>query len=470
MIDLGVLERDEVPPVPVRGRGRMPPRWLAVPVALALAGLGLAGDIASGSAGLTVLTSLPVSTGARATIMGDTLYVAEAAGTDSRLTAYRLGDGRVRWTTPVPLPAAVLNLQDADGVLLASIFALGEPMEQTVVLDEETGRTLWGSSDVLVGLVPAQHRALLTHLFPIDLVLDPGAPPADQLGTEVAAVDLRDGRVAWRYRMAAGCEHAVDAVPAAGARMAVLCPTDPTALPTATSATYELRGVDLATGQAGAAVALTLPVVPPPGGLVQPHQAGPVLPLLSMAAGQILVGAAGDNAGTVMLTVYDPTTLRPLWTRQMSDADYNVTPCAGQLCLDDAYGLAVVDPGTGTVRWHTAQQALDTSSPGSLVGGLLVVPSGATGAQLVDAGTGRPVLDVSGWRVVAGGSGALPMFARWQPHPDGRVWFATVSVDPPALRPVGFAPDVLQDGCSTEGDYLACLTLTQTLRVWRYRG
>jgi len=29
---------------------------------------------------------------------------------------------------------------------------------------------------------------------------------------------------------------------------------------------------------------------------------------------------------------------------------------------------------------------------------------------------------------------------------------------------------VLQDQCTVDGDYLACQTLTQTLRVWRYRG
>jgi len=71
---------------------------------------------------------------------------------------------------------------------------------------------------------------------------------------------------------------------------------------------------------------------------------------------------------------------------------------------------------------------------------------------------------------VTGASEAVSIFARWQPQPDGRAWFATVTADPPALRLVGFAPDVLQDQCTVDSDYLACQTLTQTLRVWRYRG
>jgi hypothetical protein len=170
-----------------------------------------------------------------------------------------------------------------------------------------------------------------------------------------------------------------------------------------------------------------------------------------------------------MLNVYDPATLRPLWTRQMSDADYGATPCAGQLCLTDAHGLAVVDPGTGAVRWHTSEQAF-TQPPGALAGRLLVEPLDGASAALVDAATGRPVLNLSGWRVVTGGPGAASIFAHWQPQPDGRAWFATVTMGPPELRLVGFAPDVLRDQCSIDGDYLTCQTLTQTLRIWRYRG
>jgi hypothetical protein len=153
----------------------------------------------------------------------------------------------------------------------------------------------------------------------------------------------------------------------------------------------------------------------------------------------------------------------------MSSIDYEATPCAGLLCLTDAYGLAVVDPPTGAVRWHTSERAFAVPA-GALASRLLVQPSGGARVALVDVGTGRPVLDLDGWRVVAGGPGALPIFARWQPQPDGRAWLATVTMDPPALRPAGFAPDLLEDKCVTGGDYLVCQTLTQRLRVWRYRA
>jgi outer membrane protein assembly factor BamB len=497
MIDLGVLGPDAVPARRARGRRQplpAPPRWLAVPVALAAAWFGLAGAITPGSTGLTALSSVAVSTNSQHTVAGDSLYVAEPTDTGGQVTAYRLRDGRARWSVPVRLPAAVLSFTAADGVLLASVNAPGLPGDQTVALDEETGQTLWSSSGVFQALIPAQRRALLTRAFPMNLALVPGARPTDELGTEVAAVDVRDGRVAWQYQMMAGCEHAMDGAPAPGARMAVLCPADPpaptatpggpvpanqpvaenqpvSAQPLARSEKDDLRTVDLETGQADPAVRLTLSVPVPPNPLAVLRLAGaPIRPVLSVVAGRILVGAAGDNAdGTVTLNVYDLATLRPLWTRQMSDTDYGATPCAGQLCLTDAYGLAVVDPGTGTVRWHTAEPAF-TQPPGVLADRLLVRPLDGTRAALVDVGTGRSVLDVSGWRAVAGGSGAVSLFAHWQPQPDGRAWFATVTMDPPALDVIGFAPDVLQDRCTIDGDYLTCQTLTQTLRVWRYRG
>jgi outer membrane protein assembly factor BamB len=470
----------------------LPSRWLAVPVALAVAWFGLAGATASGSTGLTVLSSVPVTIGAQHAVAGDGLYVAEPAvtGGGGQITAYGLRDGRRRWSVQVTLPSSVFSFAAADGVLLASVNLPGFPGDLTVALDEQTGRTLWGSSDVFQALIPPD-RALLTRAFPMDLALVPGAPPIDQLGTEVAAVDLRDGRVAWRYQMMAGCEHAIDAEPAAGARMAVLCPADPSALPgqaatpgtpvpvtqpvnaeqPARSELDELRTVDLATGQVDRSARLTLSVAVPPNPLATLRLAGaPIRPVLSVAAGRILVGTAGDNArGTVTLNVYEPASLRPLWTREMSDADYGATPCGGQLCLTDGYGLAVVDPGTGTVRWHTAERAF-TQPPGALASRLLVAPLDGAHTALVDAGTGRPVLDVNGWRAVSGGPGSLPVFAHWQPQPDGRAWFATVTMDPPGLHLIGYAPDVLQDRCTIDGDYLACQTLTQTLRVWRYRG
>ena len=481
MIDLGVLGPDAVPAAGWRGRRSLPwpPRWLAVPVVLAAAWFGLAAATASGSVGLTVLSSVPVGTQSQHVIAGDSLYVAEPTEIGGLVTAYGLRDGRMRWSNPVLLASTVFSFLAADGVLLAWVNAPGLPGDLTVALDEQTGQTLWTSPGVFQAVLPAQGRALLTRAFPMDLALVPGSRPTAELGTEVAAVNLRDGRVAWQYRTMAGCEHAIDAAPAAGARMAVLCPSSPSPAPAATpggtvppkSEMDELRTVDLATGRVDRTARLTLSVAVPPNPLAVLRLAGaPIRPVLSVAAGRILVGTAGDSAGgTVTLTVYDPATLGPLWTRQMSDTGYGAASCAGELCLTDAYGLAVVDPGTGTVRWHTSEQAF-TQPPGALAGRLLVEPPDGKSVALVDAGTGRPVLDLSGWRAVTGASEAVSIFARWQPQPDGRAWFATVTADPPALRLVGFAPDVLQDRCTVDGDYLACQTLTQTLRVWRYRG
>jgi outer membrane protein assembly factor BamB len=434
---------------------------MAVLAVLASTLLGLAGGAAVGWGGLTVLASVPVNTGAQYAIRGDSLYVAQVTVTGNQVTAYRLGDGRVRWSTPVTVLASLVNFQWVDGVVLASMYAPGVTGDHTMALDEQTGRVLWRSEDVPESPPPAPGRVLLHHEYPVDGSPGPFAPPG-RLGTEVAAVDARDGRVAWRYRMGPGCGHAVDQAPGAGSRMAVLCPAD------ADPRAGELRAVDLATGRADPAVRLALPVARAPDPLaVLRVDAPPIGPVLSIVAGRILVGTARDDGAD--LTVYDEATLRPLWTRRMSDSDYGATPCAAALCLSDGFGLTVVDPGTGSVRWHTPERAY-AEPPGPLSGRLLVEPLGGARAVLVDVGTGRPVLDLSGWRAVTAGPEAVSIFARWQPHPDGRAWFATVGGSPLAVRLIGFAPDVLRDQCRTDDRYLVCQTLTHALRVWRYRG
>jgi outer membrane protein assembly factor BamB len=417
-----------------------------------------------------VLATVPVNTGAQYAIEGDSLYVAEVTVTGNQVSAYRLRDGRLRWATPVTLLGSLVSFQRRDGVLLASMYAPGVTGDHTVALDEPTGRVLWTSADIRAALLPADGRVLLTHQYVADPTGD--GPLDERLGTEVAAVDLRDGRVAWRYRMGPGCRFGVDAAPAAGSRMAILCTVDgadPAAPdPAARTQAGELRWVDLATGRVDPAVRLTLPVVRASDPLALPRVDAPAIgPALSVVGGRILVGTARE--GGADLTVYDGASLRPLWTRRMSDIDYGATPCAGALCLSDEYGLTVVDPGTGRVRWQTTDRAY-AQPPGPLSDRLLVEPLGGARAALVEAGTGRPVLDLSGWRAVTAGPGAVPVFARWRPNPDGRAWFATVDGDPLAVRLIGFAPDVLQDQCRTDGRYLVCLTLTRTLRVWRYRG
>src|SRR5699024_5460084 len=149
--------------------------WLAVPVALAAAWFGSAAATASGSVGLSVLSSVPVGTQSQHVIAVDSLYVAEPTEIGGLVTAYRLRDGRVRWSNPVRLASPVFSFLAADGVLLAWVNAPGLPGDLTVALDEQTGQTLWSSPGVFQAVLPAQGRALLTRAFPMDLALVPGS-------------------------------------------------------------------------------------------------------------------------------------------------------------------------------------------------------------------------------------------------------------------------------------------------------
>ena len=470
MIDLGVLGAEARPAVAApRRAARRPPRSLAVLVALVLSLVGLAGGRAPGAAGLRVLATVPALSTSQYAILDGALYVAEAAPGGNRITAYRLRDGRALWSTPVTVLASLVGLQSAGGVLLASMVAPGVSGDHTVALDGRTGAVLWHVPDVLKAVVPADGRALMTLAYGAGPGVGPGALPSDKLGTYAAAVGLRDGREAWRYWLAPGCQYAVDTVSGPGARMAVLCqgPTADSGPDAGRVTADDLRTVDLSTGGGERRGTLTVPVVQAPGTLqlLGPDFTSPFGPVVSVVRGRVLVGI--EQTGGAELTAYDPDSLRPLWTYRMTDNDYGVTACADALCLSDGSGLTVVDPGTGAVRWRTAEPAY-TEPPGLLAGGLLVEPLGGARAMLVEAGTGRPVLDLSGWRAVGAATGATLVFARWQRPPDGRVLFATVTGDPLAVRLIGSTRDVLQDACRTDGPYLVCQTLDGGLRVWRY--
>ncbi len=459
MIDLGVVGADAPPAVVAsRGTGRRPRRSVAVLTALVLCLLGLAGGRAPGAAGLSAVATVPALAGSKFAMLDGVLYVAEAAPTGNRITAYRPRDGRLLWSTPVSVLASLVGFQSSGGVLLASMAAPGVSGDQTVALDQRTGAVLWHNADILAAVVPADGRALLASLYTVYGGTDLDTVVAsDRLGFMVTAVGLRDGRTAWTYALGPGCQYRVESASAAGARMAALCAGPPTVTGAGATSAGDLRIVDLATGHEERSIALTLPVVQAPA---------PFRPVLSVALGRVLVGV--PRADGAQLTAYDPATLRPLWTHRMSDNDYGATPCADALCLSDGSGLTVVDPGTGAVRWRTAERAY-TQPPGLLAGRLLVEPVGGAQAMLVDVGTGGPVLDLSGWRAVNADPDGTPVFARWQSPPDGRVWFATVTGDPLAVRLIGAARDVLQDGCGTDGPYLACQTLDGDLRLWRYR-
>jgi outer membrane protein assembly factor BamB len=445
-------------------------------LALAATVLGLAGAQAPGATGLTPLSSVPANTGAQYAIEGDSIYVGEVAPTGNWVSAYRLRDGALRWRTPVTVLASLAGFDAAAGVVLISMYAPGVSGDHTVALDEQTGRVLWRSAEVTDLVLRSQGRVLLT--VPDTSGQVAVGEPDQQPATRVDAVDLRDGRSAWTYRMAPGCQHLSDTDIAAaggagpgGATMTVLCldPVDPVETNPDSTAMGELRSVALSTGRELRSTPLTyrLARAPDPLAELHPDTAPPLQPVLARVAGLVLIGTADPSGAT--LTVYDPDTLSPLWTRRMSDYNYGATACGDALCLSDGYGLAVVDPGTGRVRWQAAQQAY-AQLPGRLAGQLLVQPVAGQRAALVDVGTGRPVLDMSGWSAVAAGPDSPTIFARWLPNPDGRVFFATVDAAPLAVRVIGAANDVLQDGCRADGGYLVCQTLEQTLEAWRYRG
>ncbi|WP_203917478.1 outer membrane protein assembly factor BamB family protein [Rugosimonospora africana] len=499
MIDLGVLGPGSERAHPFRRKAVRRGSRLGIVLLIVALSLTLSGELGPASARLRVLSSLPFASGAQYVIDGDTAFVAAVGRGGNRVSGYDLASGRRLWSTTVASLSTLVNLQAAEGVLVATMYAPGLDGDHTVALDEASGRVLWHDRYSMDMLLPAG-RVLLAHSYAVDTgpVARQGVMLSEQLATSVEAVDLRSGRSVWTYGLDAGCQHAATGQPASGTRLAVLCPGG------------DLRVVDLMTGR----VLRSTRVPPPKSGTsgVESAAAGTtgsgdagsagagsgdaadetggddsgdsgdgddrdtlgIAPVLSTIGERLLVGSDGN--GSMRVIAYDADTLRTLWTVTGTGTTYGTYPCAQLLCLSDDRGLTVLDPDSGKERWHTPQHvAVEVPGAGpapqlppELAGDLLVQPLGAASAGMVAAGDGRPLLYLDRWQSITGAT-RLPLFARWPDVPDGRVWFGMLTGEPLALSTIGFAPDVLKGQCRSFGDYLVCETLVETLRIWRYQ-
>ena len=93
-----------------------------------------------------------------------------------------------------------------------------------------------------------------------------------------------------------------------------------------------------------------------------------------------------------------------------------------------------------------------------------------TNADVLDVRTGRTVVRMTGWTPVRDpvvGHGRLVV----RPDPDKPEsgWFAMIDPQYGAPAPLGELSGVTFQDCQTTADLLACLTVHNTLRVWRFR-
>jgi outer membrane protein assembly factor BamB len=350
-----------------------------------------------------------------------TLYVRRSLdGVAFTLDAYRLSDGRPRWRVPLRDEAALLPsghgrvlLDDGDGV---------------IALDAADGHEVWRR--------PASWFVMFTIGRVSEVLITENATDA-RVDRSVVGLDLQTGAVRWQAVIPAGAHHdfVFPAFGPGGERHVQVAQLDP-------DGTLTLRS-----GQSGA-----------------------ILRTVTLAAGAgtaEFLSIQGDWAltqGTAGAAVYDLRTGHRIWQGHAG------TWCGIRLlCRGDRAGTIATDPLSGRELWRsTVVGSLDQVDGRRLLAIRSRYPDAgrADGAAVVDAASGRVLVDLSGWQIVD--TSNWPRLLATRAADRGAGHLAWVDGYTGRVSVFGRLPALYRaDRCQPAGDYLICRT--ETIRVWRTR-
>jgi hypothetical protein len=88
-------------------------------------------------------------------------------------------------------------------------------------------------------------------------------------------------------------------------------------------------------------------------------------------------------------------------------------------------------------------------------------------ATLVDPITQRVMLHLGRWQIPEL-SDTGPVLTMLMERDSTRTWLGLLTTGP-SIDILGAVPDLTLNSCDVDDDYLACLTTTAQLRIWRYR-
>lgn len=435
-----LIELDEHRSVAAPDRPRSGRTVMVVVLVVALALLG--GGQAAPPSRIAAVATVPTRSLTAVLLTAATVYVAEDSGVPV-LTAYALPDGRARWRIRLIDAARTIRSVTDAGVLVIATSSEVAGTARLVVVDAATGRVLWSQWQATVVDVPPGGQVLIEWRGDIDLER-----------AQLRRVDLRTGEVTWSRPVPASADVAASHDPDRTDSGALLV-TDADG---AAQLLAEGTGTELASGQVGSLVGNLVLTPGPPGDA--PAPVGERAPV-RLLGGEFLVQHR-RNTGTGWLTAFDLDTLTERWS---VTGDLLGTPfrCGRALCLGAAEGIRAVDPATGAVRWTA-----DRWQYASPLGEDRLLGYGPHGFGVLDAGTGRTRGEVgAGWtRVLLNGSGP-PLLGRIDTD---RYWLAVLRPEPVAPDPLGYLTGVDGPSCQVSGELLACLTVRDSLTVWRLRS
>lgn len=355
---------------------------------------------------------------------GDAL-LAQTLGT---LKAYSLADGQLRWTVGTTAPT--YRLRTGGDLVLLRPWSVSPGDPHTTALSLTDGTARW------------QHEGSVVTVAGSDALLATssvrGSGPARRVQGPIESLDPATGRSRWR----------VD-VPSTAVLLAVPGSGDaaPRMLLVHDNRTATLH--DLSDGRQLATTSLP------------PANYGTDNPTIT--GGVILLRHPGTYGPEV--SAYDPATLRQRWVRPAGGA-YEIRTCGALACLAGPEGVRAIDPATGDEVWFRPGWR-NVEQRGSL---LLAFSSPAGAADpigLVEAATGRVLVDLVGWRPVAGAANSDHVLVTRVVDAGARTMIAIA-------RPGSVHPELLSDlppgtgDCQAVPNRLVCRSATGELNVWAY--
>jgi hypothetical protein len=424
VIDLDLLFPEaETEPWPVNLRRR----WLVTGMFL-LVLLLTSGATVPAQPGLPAVRTATLVNTASYRILGDALYITEARADGNWITAYPLAPGPARWTTRVANLADAVGMETVADVVMVGLFQVNVAGDHTVALDRRTGAVRWRSLLNLAGVDRVRGRVVLTG-FPA-AGLGSGAPSA-----RIEVLTAGTGQRVWGYLRDSACEADLPySVDRGGTGLALLCRDG------------SLTLLDLGTGAVRATVRAPVALSPRVVGLPD----------------RVLI--TYPSAGGTVLVSYDQAGLRPQWTTTIEAGNYGILDCGPRICLGDSVAEVALDRATGKVVWQVRPVGFASPLTDRYV---LVAPAQLGDVELVDVGTGRVIMQLGSWTAESAPVGP-PMFYQ-SDGATGRTWVARLGYGDSAVEVLGFVPNARSETCVSNGGYLVCRTVKDTVAVWRYR-
>ena len=465
-----LIELDTGAAAPVSDRPPPAHRYRALGLGLSALLLATLAGAVPGLAPLWRRAGIAPAAGADPTfaVLGDRLYVATTGGSTRTLTAWTLRPFGQLWTASMPAADGDrLQLHAVPGRLLVRVLQ-GERGPSTTALDERTGARAWTLPQDIEPL-PGGHTGLAQEqVFNTATRYDENSGAAGPLWfaetgeafwqppdrSLLHGIDLADGRRRW----SAQWRGSIFAAPGSASPAGVVVVSAQRAAgvpPTAPAVTQRLELLDADTGRLYRRRAVdTVDTRRVEGN-----------PVNAQVVGGLLVLDRADGTGSVR-TAFGISDLQQRWRLPYRDVEGASRFCAGRPCMETPYGLWVLDPVTGAVRWKAAASTDLIARGGHAVQFDTATPT-PTLLRTVDIDTGAPRTDLTAWPLTVVGAPETPLVLA-APDDRGGTAFALLPPHGRNVRPLGHARALLAE-CRADARVVACRS-ADGVEIFEYRS